>query len=287
MHIELRLLRSFVAVYETGSMSRAAVRSFCSQAAMSMRLKLLEDEIGHQLFIRHHHRLEATALGSEFYAKALAVLASYDELVSATRSRDVVQKVRIGVPDDYALSFVARILHAVSLQIKGFEIEIICDLSSNLVAAVQRQDIDLALATVVFAPPNAILISQTDLLWTYHPGWRPDNSAPIPLAVYPEGCVFRKAMITCLGETETAWRIVAQSRSHAGVLAAVRGGIAITAMADGTAPDDLTTIISSSILPPLNRVPIYLLKRPGDPSKAMASLEQKIIDQVSLAAKVA
>jgi DNA-binding transcriptional LysR family regulator len=280
MHIELRLLRSFVAIYECGSMSRAAPRVYCTQAAMSMRLKMLEDEIGYRLFVRHHHGLEPTTLGSELYAKALAVLASYDELVSTTRNRDDVQKVRIGAPDDYALSFISRVLRDRSLEIDGLEIEIICDLSPNLVAAVQRQDIDLALATVVSPPPDAVLVCEAKLLWIHHPNRRSEKVGTIPLAVYHEGCVFRRAMIAALEAADQGWRIVAQSRSHAGVLAAVRGGVAVTAMADGTVPADLATINDSDILPDLHRVPIYLLKRPGGSGKAITSLEQKIIGQL-------
>ena len=103
MDIELKLLRSFAAIYERGSISRAADQLRCTQAAMSMRLKMLEQELGGQLFQRQHHRLEPTALGSEFYAKALTLLSTYDELISKTRSRAHIQKVRIGMPDDYAL----------------------------------------------------------------------------------------------------------------------------------------------------------------------------------------
>ena len=287
MHIEFRLLRSFVAIYECGSMSRAAERECCTQAAMSLRLKMLEDELGRRLFVRHHHRLESTTLASELYAKALAVLASYDELVSTTRSRDEVQKVRIGVPDDYALSFIADVLRDRSLTKDGLEIEIVCDLSPNLVAAVQRQDIDLALATVVSAPTNAVLVSEARLRWIHHPSCHPESAATIPLAVYPEGCVFRRAMMAALEAGGRPWQIVAQSRSHAGVLAAVRGGIAVTAMADGTVPSDLATIKNTGILPELGRIPIYLLKRPGGAGKIIESLERKIIDQIGRSANAA
>ena len=83
------------------------------------------------------------------------------------------------------------------------------------------------------------------------------------------------------------WQIVAQSRSHAGVLAAVRGGIAVAAMADGTVPSDLATIKNTGILPELGRIPIYLLKRPGGAGKIIESLERKIIDQIGRSANAA
>jgi len=76
MDLELRLLRSFVAIYECGTLSRAAERLGCTQAAMSMRLKLIETEIGDVLFRRQHHRLEPTSRGAELYARALGVMAA-------------------------------------------------------------------------------------------------------------------------------------------------------------------------------------------------------------------
>ncbi len=74
MDIDVRLLRSFVSIFERGSLSRAAEHHSCTQAAMSMRLKWLESEMGEALFVRHHHRLEPTFKATEFYARALVVL---------------------------------------------------------------------------------------------------------------------------------------------------------------------------------------------------------------------
>ena len=74
MELDLRLLRSFVAIYECGTLSRAAEKLACTQAAMSMRLKMLETEIGELLFRRLHHRLEPTPAGADLYGRALNVL---------------------------------------------------------------------------------------------------------------------------------------------------------------------------------------------------------------------
>ena len=70
MDIELRLLRSFAVMFEAGSISRAAERLACTQAAMSMRLKTMETEIGAALFLRTPTGLEPTPRGAELYAKA-------------------------------------------------------------------------------------------------------------------------------------------------------------------------------------------------------------------------
>lgn len=255
MDIELRLLRSFVAIYERGSLSRAADKLACTQAAMSMRLKILETEIGGPLFIRHHHRIEPTSRGSELYARALGVLAAYDEMISTTRSQQPRGKVRIGMPDDYALGFLPHVI--AGLRLANVELEIVCDLSARLVAALQRREIDIALVTVAADPASARRRLTTQLNWVQHADFTADGA--IPLAAYPEGCVFRRSMIAALEASGSAWRVAVQSSSHAGILAAVQAGAAVTAMAAGTTPAGLVEVANNDRLPPLEPAPLYLL----------------------------
>lgn len=280
MDIEVRLLRSFVAIYERGSLSRAADRLGCTQAAMSMRLKMLETEIGGLLFMRQHHRLEPTSKGSELYAKALSVLAAYDEMLSATRSGTPRQKVRIGVPDDYALSIFVPVMATMRHDIKDMEIELVCDLSANLVAALQRQDVDLALVTLASRPSSARTSTEARLNWVSHPSFEIQDTETVALAAYPEGCVFRRAMIAALELKHRQWRVAVQSQSHAGIVAAVHAGLAVTSMAAGTAPHGLLERAHTETLPALEPVPIYLMGQGTKASSAARRIEDKIISEL-------
>jgi len=280
-NIDLRLIRSFAKIYETRSMSRAAEFLHCSPAAVSMRLKLLEDHLGRTLFVRYHHRLEPTDLGEKLYWKAVNVLASYDEFLEGMRGSDDPLTVKIGVPDDYALSFIQRGLRNINFPDNSIEIDIICDLSSALDAAIQRQEIDIGLATLDRLPQGGELVSKLQLKWVGDPTRLPDIDERVPLAVYPEGCVFRRSMIAALEVAGRRWKVVSQSRTSSGVLAAVRSGLAITSMADGSIPTDLC-VVDHPALPKLNEIPVYLLKRPGPGSEAMDLIEAAIMDQLSL-----
>lgn len=258
MDIELRLLRSFVAIYESGTLSRAAERLACTQAAMSMRLKQIETEIGETLFLRQHHRLEPTSRGAELYARTLGVLAAYDEMISATRSGKPRQRLRLGVPDDYALGILPRALARLGPD-SGYEIEIVCDLSGNLAAAIQRSQIDLALVTLAARPQGMLFEAELALRWVSGPGFGHGAEGAVPLAAYPEGCVFRKAMIDTLEQARRPWFVQAQSRTHAGIVSTLRAGIAVTAMAKGTAPESLAECVEAEGLPALPDTPVYLL----------------------------
>lgn len=275
MDIDLRLLRSFVQMHEAGSLTRAADRLAVTPAALSMRLKLLETELGAPLFVRHSGGLEPTARGAELYARALGVLSAYDEMMSATRSRPNRDRVRIGMPDDYAMGWLAPVLAALGPALDRVELDVTCDLSANLMAAVQRQELDLALVTLAARPAQARAGARLPLVWVGQS--RPD----VALAAYPEGCVFRRAMIAALEQAARPWRVAVQSRSHAGIFAAVRAGIAVTSVAQGTAPLDLASFAQSDDLPPLGDVAIYLVGS-ATPRRAVAETESALLAALPL-----
>lgn len=260
MDLELRLLRSFLAIYEQGTLSRAAGRLGCTQAAMSMRLKLIETEVGETLFRRQHHRLEPTSRAAELYARALGVIAAYDEMISVTRNQKPRQRLRIGVPDDYALGILPGAMGRLGPD-SGYEIEIICDLSASLAAGIRHGQLDLALATLAARPADCLFEAELGLSWVMLPGASPVPSSTLPLAAYPEGCVFRRAMIATLEGARRPWFVQVQSRTHAGIVAAIRAGLAVTAMAKGTAPSGLHEIGEADGLAALPQVPVYLLGR--------------------------
>jgi DNA-binding transcriptional LysR family regulator len=259
MDIDVKLLRSFVVIYERGSLSRAADQLACTQAAMSMRLKWLETELGESLFRRQHHKLEPTFKGVEFYARALTVLAAYDEMISGTRNTSHRSKIRLGVPDDYALSILPKALRRIAPLFARVEIEIICDLSAKLAAAVSRQELDLALVTLASRPTNSLGTVEVSLNWVFDPCYIPNAGQPIGLAAYPEGCVFRRSMIQSLDEAGMPWAVLAQSQNRAGIVAALSGQIGVSAIVAGTAPRDLVEVSENSWLPTLPRIPISII----------------------------
>lgn len=277
MDLDLRLLRSFVAIYECGTLSRAAEKLACTQAAMSMRLKLLETEMGELLFRRQHHRLEPTAAATDLYGHALKVLAAHEELLSATRRRKPRRKLRLGVPDDYALGILPRALERLGRD-SGHDIEISCDLSARLAAQMQQHALDLALVTLPARPAEAAFEIMLPLNWVAKPGALPLPHEPVPLAAYPEGCVFRAAMLRALQEAGRPWHMRVESRTHAGIISAVKAGVAVTAMAKGTAPGGLDEVASGHGLPALPSAPVYVL---GAASSPLARLLQEELSTIA------
>jgi epsilon-lactone hydrolase len=84
--IELRHLRSFVAVAEDLNFGRAAARLYLSQPALSRQISALERLVGCELLRRSTHRVELTLAGEALLERARRLLQDVDEAVSATRS---------------------------------------------------------------------------------------------------------------------------------------------------------------------------------------------------------
>jgi epsilon-lactone hydrolase len=84
--IELRHLRSFVAVAEELNFGRAAEQLYLSQPALSRQIRALEQLVGCRLFRRSTHRVELTLAGESLLDRARKVLTDVDEAVSITQS---------------------------------------------------------------------------------------------------------------------------------------------------------------------------------------------------------
>lgn len=88
--IDIALLRAFVAVVETGSVTGAANLLNLTQAAVSQQVKRLEEMFGTELFERHHKRLALKPNGERLMAHAQRMIALNDEVWGAMRDRKSV-----------------------------------------------------------------------------------------------------------------------------------------------------------------------------------------------------
>ena len=84
--VELRHLRSFIAVADELNFSRAAQRLYLSQPALSRQIRGLERLIGCELFRRSTQRVELTLAGEALLTRARILLADVDDAIAATRA---------------------------------------------------------------------------------------------------------------------------------------------------------------------------------------------------------
>ncbi|MBY6224461.1 LysR family transcriptional regulator [Ferrimonas balearica] len=100
--MDLRRLRAFVAVFETGNMTAAAERCFVTQPSLSSAIKQLEEELGTELFVRHKRGVDLTDSAHQLYPLARQVLAQAEQLPKLFQSRQ--RRLKLGVANFHDIS---------------------------------------------------------------------------------------------------------------------------------------------------------------------------------------
>ncbi|MDQ0585957.1 LysR family transcriptional regulator [Variovorax paradoxus] len=231
-------LRALVAVVDAGSLSAAAPMVHRSQSAVSMQIKKLENALGRAVLLRGPRHMEVTPAGAELLAYARRMLELQSEIQNAMFGPELAGRVRLGVPDDYASTYLTPVLRSFAGRYKGVEIELTCEQSTSLIPKIARGELDLALVSRD-KPQRGQLLFQEPLVWVgtaQHEAWRRD---PLPIAVYEAGSMARIAVLSSLAAKRRSYRIVYHSSSLAGQLAAVESGLAVAVFTRCSVPAHL------------------------------------------------
>ncbi|MET9657527.1 LysR family transcriptional regulator [Streptomyces sp. NPDC006510] len=152
MDIDTRLLRSFVAVAEEGTLTRAAERLFISQPALTKQIKQLEAALSAALFIRSRHGMALTTAGRSLAEQAPAVLDAWDHALrqtkgAADRERQVL---RVGFVASAANEATPAIIAAFAQRWPGWRADMRQASWSNPSAGLATADVDVALLRLPF-----------------------------------------------------------------------------------------------------------------------------------------
>lgn len=95
--MEIRQIRHFLAVAETGSFTKGSEQAAISQPALSASIAKLEEELGVRLLDRTSSRVVPTAAGAKLRERAYSLLLIYNTLKSEVRGAASAQPLRVGV----------------------------------------------------------------------------------------------------------------------------------------------------------------------------------------------
>lgn len=273
--LQMDWLRAFVAVVDTGSFSAAAPQLHRSQSAVSMQIKKLEGAIGRAVLIRGPRHMELTPTGLELLTYARRMLELQAEAHTALFGSNLVGKIRLGVPDDYAATYLTSVLRSFASQYLDVEINLSCEQSTSLIPKVQRGELDLALVSQEEGLEGQLLFHEP-LVWvgaSQYEVWRRD---PLPIAVYESGSLARSETLSVLAEQRRAYRIVYHSPSLEGQIAAVKSGLAVAVLTRCSVPDDLHILHN---LPALGSMPVAVLRsQDSQKSPAVETMYEQIVE---------
>ncbi len=247
-NIDPDLLRTFVTVVECGGFSRAAERLLRGQSAISLQIKRLEDQLGVRLLERSPRHLSLTSEGELIIDYARRILSLNDELAARVKEPELSGLVRLGAPEDFATSHLPNVLARFARSHPHVALEVTCELTLELLARFHAGGLDIAL---VKREPDAgtggIRVWREPLVWVAANRQIADMEGPLPLAVSPQPCVYRKRMTDGLDSIGRPWRIAYTCGSLAGTHAAVRAGLGVTVLPKEMIPSDLTILNDESL----------------------------------------
>lgn len=281
--LQIDWLKCFVAVLDSGSLSRAADEVHRSQSAVSMQLKKLEDAVGRRLLDRGPRKLQLTPDGQMLLGYARRMLDLQAEAQAALHGKELTGRVRLGVPDDYAAKYLTPVLRRFAPKHSGVEIELNCEQSPALIPRVASGELDLALISRDNARRGTLLFHEP-MVWVGSPQfelWRRD---PLPIAVYEEASLARRGAIQSLAQQGRRYKVVYNSSSLAGQIAAVDSGLAVAALTQCSAPPHLQVLGAEHGLGPLAPMEVAVYRsRESRGNKAVESLHDLLVKTLRLA----
>lgn len=277
-HLDSVSLKSFIAIAETGSFSKAASSVGRTQSALSLQIQKLEKNLGCELFDRGGRKATLTDQGEIFLGYARRIILLQLEVYSRLKEPDVEGEIRLGTPEDFATHYLPDVLAAFRKQHPRVQLNVDCDLTLNLMGSFQQEKFDIIL---VKRDPQRVKggtkVWREPLVWAGTTSWQ--DQKPLPLVLSPKPCIYRARALAALDRAKIPWRISYVSPSLAGTLAAVKAGLGITVLPQNMLPNGVHSIRNELKLPQLADAEIALIKREGI-SKAAEMLAVHIVHSI-------
>ena len=246
--IPIDVLRAFVAVVNARGFTRAAEELGRTQPTISLQVKRLEELIEAPLF-ENSTRLTLTRAGETCLDYGQRVLRLHDEMFDElARHQRSGQTIRLGLASELAELVVGGLGQALFPTGHGFNVDISCDLSENLLAAYRLNQLDLALAvTTTSASGEAAAQWLMPMAWVGAPGFVVRSDQPLRLITTPDNSCTREVALAALKRARRKFEVVCACADFNVLKSAVASGVGIAAMMRGVAPDGLALLSDEAI----------------------------------------
>ncbi|MFF3749024.1 LysR family transcriptional regulator [Streptomyces sp. NPDC002018] len=256
-------LRTFLAVAQTLSFTRAARRLGLRQSTVSQHIRRLEDATGRPLFTRDTHRVELTEDGEAMLGFAGTILSAHERAAAFFTGTRLRGRLRFGVSEDFVLTRLPEILESFRRDHPEVDLELTVGLSGTLHAQLAAGRLDLVLAKRRPGDPHGEPVWQSTLDWIGAPRLRLDPDRPLPLILFPPPGITRARALEVLEAHGRSWRVACTSASLSGLIAAARAGLGVMAHTRGLVPPGLAPVPAGADLPELGEVHFVLLHGRG------------------------
>jgi DNA-binding transcriptional LysR family regulator len=273
--MDLELLRTFVAVVDSGGFARAGARRHLTQSTVSQQMKRLAEQAGQPLFSARGRRRVPTAAAEVLLGYAKRLVALHDDAARALGEGGGSDSLRIGVTQDFAEARLPAALRAFALAHPRSRVEVRVAASPELSRQVEAGTLDLAVVFEAAEKGAFAPLAREKGCWLGGRGFVPPAPGePWPLALFDAPCVFRDAALAALDAARLPFRVVYSTPSLSGLLAAVRAGLAVTLRLSRHTQKGVFALGAKHGLPSVGtfRVALVTAETPSAVSRAMAAI---------------
>jgi len=256
--IDVGLVRTFLAVAETGGMTRAAQLLSLTQGAVSQQIKRLEALFDKALFDRSNKAMRLTAEGEKLIVSAHRLLSLNDEIWHLMTEPTFSGVVKLGVPPDIVRLLLPAVLRVFCRDYPNVRVTLVSESTPVLLECLHKKEIDLTLTTEPEQGDGDELLFSDDLVWVGAKSGEAYNRHPLPVALGSESCAFNEPTRNALNSANIDWCPVVQVGGLEAIIASLGADMAVAAYLSQAVPETLAVVDSEAGLPDLPRYHVNL-----------------------------
>jgi DNA-binding transcriptional LysR family regulator len=247
------LLRTFVAVSDLGSFTKAALHVNLTQSAISLHIKRLEEQVGSQLVLRGAHGIRLTLEGEILLSYARRILALHKEARNRLDHR-LGGPIRIRAAEFVDSRLLFRSCSQFGALYPDIHLHVSLGRGPDLPSATDEEGFDLSIVSDEVGYGSGLLLYRDRRVWATSPHMSFDRGQPIPVAIPHQDHSNGNWGQPALEQLDSAgWQpeVILESSCSDALLNAVEAGIAIAIVPERLLRADHRPLTFATSLPPL------------------------------------
>ena len=249
-NLDLTALRSFVAVADSGGVTKASSALNLTQSAVSMQLKRLEESLGQSLLDRSGRTIALTPAGEQLLGYGRRMLALNDDIFSKMTDDGFEGTLILGAPHDVIYPAIPRVLQLFRAEYPRMRVQLLSSWTYRLLELFEQGKCDVIVTTEDDVRPGGETLIEKPLLWYGARNGTAWQQRPLPIASEPH-CQFRKGMLAALDAAEIPWEMAVHAESMRTIEATVAADLAVYSQLEDTVPPLMEVIPHNGSLPEL------------------------------------
>ncbi|MDJ1007807.1 MAG: LysR family transcriptional regulator [Paracoccaceae bacterium] len=274
-NLDLTALRSFVAVADTGGVTRAAGVLNLTQSAVSMQLKRLEESLGVGLLDRSARAVGLTTAGEQLLGFARRMVETNDEAIARLTAEEFEGEIVLGVPHDIIYPAVPHVLKHFAAEYPRVKVQLLSSYTRKLKSLFADGKCDLIMTTEDQVDAGGETLTEQPLVWVGARGGSAWRDRPLRLA-FESQCIFRRITQEALDREGIPWELSVEAGSVRTIEASVAADLAVTAQLLGTEAPQLAPVAHGGALPDLGSTRINIYLRDARSNRVAADMAEMV-----------